>query len=394
MSDNGNPEVLTVPENSSPRVLGLTIEEMGRDPAGAIHKFTEFVEAAKAAATQAAESQRQFTVSLAEMQSKLEEIKAASTLVLAAKTQITDTQAVVATKSDHIQGAQEHADKVRAELDRALTSATQQVTATEAHRASAQAAVAQGAELFAEMQRMRTTAEADGAAVANSKKTAEDSVAIAKGLADKSATVETRIAEYERRIADLDAQCEKQLKTIVGLLPGATGAGLAHAFDDRRKTFLKPQGGWQKVFVGSVILIILVAITGLWHVYQAGVTPTYDELIRLWLARLPVAGALVWLALHASHEAALAKRLEEDYGFKSAIASCFEGFQQQMSEVEKGVDPNSPLATLCGNTLRTIASPPGRIYDGHKLTVNPTDELKVMAKSATDAAKVVSQTPR
>lgn len=391
MSETGNPEVLTVPDNTSPRVLGLTIDDMVRNPGAAILKFTEFVEATRAAATQAVESQKQFTASLADVQSKLEEIKTASTLVLTVKTQITDTQAVIATKSDHIQGAQEHADKVRADLDRALTSATQQVTAAEAQKASAQAAAVQGTELLAEIQKLRTAAEADGAAVANSKKTAEDSVAIAKGLADKSATVEMRIKDYEKRLADLDAQCADQLRTIVGLLPGATGAGLAHAFDARRQTFLKPQNRWQWVFVGSVIVIILVAISGLWHVYQAGVTPTYDELIRLWLARLPVAGALVWLALHASHEAALAKRLEEDYGFKSAIASCFEGFQRQMSEVEKGVDPNSPLATLCGNTLRTIASPPGRIYDSHKLTVSPADELKEVAKATADAAKIANQ---
>jgi hypothetical protein len=45
-----------------------------------------------------------------------------------------------------------------------------------------------------------------------------------------------------------------------------------------------------------------------------------DELARLlWPSHvhLPIAAALIWLALHASHESALAKRLERDYGFKA-----------------------------------------------------------------------------
>src|SRR5258705_11137394 len=120
--------------------------------------------------------------------------------------------------------------------------------------------------------------------------------------------------------------------------------------------------------------------------YSAKTWPTWDVLFRLWVARLPVAGALVWLAMYASREAALAKRLEEDYGYKSAIASCFEGFRKQMSEIGKDVEHDSPLAKLCGDTLTTIATPPGRIYDDHKLTVSPADELHEAAKAVADVA--------
>ena len=93
---------------------------------------------------------------------------------------------------------------------------------------------------------------------------------------------------------------------------------------------------------------------------------------------------MVWLALHSSRESALATRLEEDYGYKSAIASCFEGFQKQMSELETTVAPDSPVAKLCANTLSTIATPPGRIYDKHELTVSPTSELEQVAKTVTN----------
>jgi hypothetical protein len=216
---------------------------------------------------------------------------------------------------------------------------------------------------------------------------------VSKALADKSTELEARVADYEKQLADLRGQSAAQLKKIEELLPAATTAGLAHAFNERRKTFLNPHNRWQWLFVGAVGIIVLVAATGLYEFYKYQDTMTFRTVGLLWLARLPVAGALIWLAMHASRESALAKRLEEDYGFKAAIAACFEGFKKQMSEVGQDVDPNSPLAKLLENTLATIALQPGRIYDGHALIVSPTDELKVVGEAVAGAvAKATKQT--
>ena len=212
-----------------------------------------------------------------------------------------------------------------------------------------------------------------------------------KSLADKSATVEARIADYEKHLTELETESAERLKTIDGLLPGATSAGLAHSLDKRRQSFLNPQKRWQAVFVCSLLAIIAAAINGLLHVYQMKTVPAFDELARLWLARLPVAGALLWLALHASRETALAKRLEEDYGYKSAVAQSFEGFRRQMAEISVELKSDSPLAKLCGDTLTTLAMPPGRIYDKHKLTVSPLDELRESAKTLTEGAKPIAE---
>jgi hypothetical protein len=97
----------------------------------------------------------------------------------------------------------------------------------------------------------------------------------------------------------------------------------------------------------------------------------------------------LWLAPHASRESALAKRLEEDYGYKAAVASSFQGFQKQMVEVGEAKE-GSPLAKLCSDTLATIASPPGRIYDKHKLIVSPGSDLAEAAKAVVDAKSQLS----
>ena len=355
--------------------------------------LNQFAESAKVSAATINDSQTQIAAALAEAQAKAAEVTSAATQAVAAGTKITDLQTVIATKSDHIQDAQVHADKVRADLDRALTEATLQATEAEGLKSRAQSAVDTATAALADVRTTKGAVETDATTVSEARKAAEESAASVKSLADKSATVEERIANYEKRLAELDTQSGDRLKTIEALLRGATSAGLAHSWDARRQTFLKPQNRWQWIFVISLLAIVGVAISGLAHVYKLDKIPTFEELARLWLARLPVAGALLWLALHASRESALAKRLEEDYGFKSTVASSFEGFRKQMSEIGE-LPLDSPLAKLCENTLSTIAAPPGRIYDKHRLTVSPIDELKDATKTVTEAVKPMADAAR
>lgn len=320
-------------------------------------------------------------------QTKLADISAASTAAAAARTQITDEQAVVASKSSHIQGAQEHADKVRAELDRVQTAATLSATEAEGLRTRAQAATDSAVELLTALRANKATADIDVTAISSAKEIAKTAADATKSLADRADIVDQRVASYEAKLAEFDVRSQEQLKTITELLPGATSAGLAHAFDDRRKTFLMPATRWQWLFVGSLIALILLALSGLRHVLSGNETLGWDELARLWIARLPIAGALVWLALHASRESALAKRLEEDYGYKAAIATSFQGFEKRMAYIGSDAVAGSPLAKLCDDTLTTLATPPGRIYDKHRLVVSPVGDIAAAASEAVASKK-------
>lgn len=278
-------------------------------------------------------------------------------------------------------------------------------------KSTAENAASIGQEIDALLALVRTQAEAAKAALVLSQEStahsqdqlkecmkakvdAEAAAALLKGLSDKAQTVEKRIADYETRLGELELQSNQQLKTIIGLLPGATSAGLAAAFDERRKSFLSPTQKWQWLFVGSVILLVVLACTGMYHLYEDGRVLGYDELLRLWLGRAPVAAALVWLAIHASRESALAKRLEEDYGYKAAVAASFQGFQKQMAEIEERAGNDSPLTRLCADTLATIGSPPGRIYERHRLTVTPTDEIKDVVKALADKTPLGGDTAK
>lgn len=349
-------------------------------------KIESFVENAEANVTNIEAVSRQAVSLQDDLLKKKEEISLISTQAVALSTQMNDTQAIIATKSDHIQKAQEHADNVRSNLDRALTAANTQVTEVEGLNTTIQTAATSINELFDQSKKIKILVETDAEKISALCEASEKDSVTTKNLADVSSEIENRIATYEKILADLKDQSETQLAEIDKLLPGATSAGLAASFDQRRQTFLKPQNRWQWLFVGSVAAIIVLALTGLWHVYSANTVLMYDEILRLWLARIPVVGALIWLAMHSSRESALAKRLEEDYGYKAAISASFMGFHKQLDEMGQAASSNAPLSKLCEDTLKTIASPPGRIYDKHKLIVSPTSEI---AKAAETAVKGV-----
>lgn len=345
-----------------------SVEERLTAARAQLAQIQELLNAATMAKAAIDAAQTQIATITADVQSKQTDVQTISTLATAAKTQITDAQAVIETKSQHIEDARVHADKVRGELDKAQTAVTSK--ANEVDSAKTQAAAAADAARNAQQQ-----CDANAGTVKKALQTATEDAAKTRKLADTAVATEERIAAYETSLAELNVQAKEKLAEIVGLLPGATSAGLAHAFDARGKLFTAPANLWQKIFVGALIGIVLIAATGLYQVHQHADSLAYSDLLKLWLARLPIAGALVWLALYASREAALAKHLEEDYAYKAAVSTSFQGFQEQMKLVQKEASPNTPLGKLCADTLSTIASPPGRIYDKHRLTTSPSSEL-------------------
>ncbi|OAI78841.1 hypothetical protein RSP799_14840 [Ralstonia solanacearum] len=329
-------------------------------------------------------TQTQAQTALSEAETKLAAVESASAAVLEVKARATAAENIFTANFKHVEEAKTHSDNIRAELDRTLVSATKSATDAESSRAAAKASQDTAYEALTAISAHKTQADTSMAEISNARETAQKSAGTLKSLADTAESVETRVAAYEKRLAEFEAQAAAQLATIVGLLPGATSAGLAHAFNERGKLFQNPGKRWQWLFIASVVILAGVAASGLWQVVAAAHPLDFSELLRLWLARLPFAAALIWLALHSSREAALAKRLEEDYGYKAAIAASFQGFQKQMAEIGANAGAGSALAKLCDDTLATIASPPGRIYDKHKLTVSPASEVANIAKTLKD----------
>lgn len=158
------------------------------------------------------------------------------------------------------------------------------------------------------------------------------------------------------------------------LLPAATSAGLASQFNERRAKFLGPQKNWNRVFFVAIGFLILVGIVSLVQGWLHDGEIDFLYIAKTWMMRAPLVAVLLWVAIYAASERALAKRLEEDYAFKAAVSASLYGFQAQAEKIST-VDPNAPISKLYDNTLKEIANSPGRIYEKHKLVPTIKDDL-------------------
>jgi len=225
----------------------------------------KIIEEAKGAVAATNENQRVIAAIVTEAKSKLAETSAVAATAQAASTKIESDQAVIATKSEHINAAQAHADKVRADLDKIVTNATLKATTAEGSQTRAQAAADAVAALLANVNTTKASADIGAAAITDALAESKSSAAQSKKLADRSDAVDEAIKGYEARLKTLEEESREKLSTIVGLLPGATSAGLASAFAERALSFQAPRIRWQRIFIGSLALCSgqLIPDTGL-----------------------------------------------------------------------------------------------------------------------------------
>lgn len=292
-------------------------------------------------------------------------------------------QAIVATRA-----AAELAAKSIDETKSAVTQGAAQVTAASERMAAILPSIEQGSKDANAITAAKAGADASAAAIQLlqtqmaevTAKSVSDSAAIAKADEDSKALVASmtdarnraneanaRLNTYEQDIKKMSAVFEQMQTKLEGLLPHATSAGLASAFHNQKARFSKPQPWWLGLFVVAIIALLVAAGVGL---PAAG--DTWDAILRHFVNRLPIVAPLVWLAIYAGHHYSMALRMEEDYAFKEAVSTAFEGYKREMLAIPPSPGNDvSPLVILCENVLRAMAERPGRIYDGKTDVVTP-----------------------
>ena len=174
----------------------------------------------------------------------------------------TQVQATIAEKNTYAQDGLKHIDTVRAALDAALNEAQEGATQTESeHQASLK--------ILENLREVVTSAREDkvriaeiATAIADLRKAVEDDAATTKPLAEAASTTDNRIKAYEAELVRLQNEAAQRLATIDTLLPGATSAGLATAFETRSETFKPKEVLWQWVFVASIGGLLALAVGG------------------------------------------------------------------------------------------------------------------------------------
>jgi len=202
---------------------------------------------------------------------------------------------------------------------------------------------------------------------------------------------------YEARVEKLATQLQALIERTENLLPGATSAGLASAFNKQRQRFLTPQRQWLITFVCCIAGLVIVALPSFFSALSLGwwghsQVETWDVTWRVLTMRLPIVLPLVWLGIYAGRNYMISLRLEEDYAYKEAVSSSFEGYKREMEKIAAGTEANpTPITILCTNVLRAIAERPGRIYEGKQEDINLLNETKsAFEKSAEFSKKKLS----
>lgn len=343
--------------------------EAARAAGAELTALSASIQAANAASTETAkqasasiESAKQIASTASEIIGRIEAIR----------DEAVKTQATIAERNAFIEGGLNHVREVQQKLDAALDAAQRSATAAETHQIATKATAEGVTTLQAAVVALKEKAESDASLAASTRATIERHANTTMRLSQLADSTETRIAQYEAKLTEMQEGARSLQARIDELLLGATNAGLASAFDKRSKMFKSPETLWQWVFIGSLAGLLGLAI---WHAVAFGSLaqpPDWQQLARMMLFKLPFVLPLIWLAIHAARQASLAKRMEEEYAFKATTSMSFEGYRRQMAEVGKDLDANSPLAQLCNNTLKTIASPPVRAYDKQRMDPTPS----------------------
>jgi len=187
-------------------------------------------------------------------------------------------------------------------------------------------------------------------------------------------------SELEARTAQLDKFREEQkttyktlLEEIETLLPGALSAGLSTAYCDLKKSYDKPIRDYSRLFywaLGGILLTGFVSIIHklAWldnaHWFDIEFVDVTDpiHLLNNLLYKLPILGAVLWLALFASKRRSEASRLQQEYAHKEALAKSYQSFKQQIDALKSD---NQELAKkLLDTAIDAIAFNASTTLDG------------------------------
>jgi hypothetical protein len=196
---------------------------------------------------------------------------------------------------------------------------------------------------------------------------------------------------HEKRVEGLTQELQRLVDKVEGLLPGATSAGLASSFNKQRSRFEGPQRQWLITFVSCIGVLVLLALPsflsaiGWWgHTTDQSWTSAWRSLVL----RLPIMAPVIWLAIYAGRNYMMSLRMEEDYAYKEAISTAFEGYKREMEKITGDENQNpTPLTILCTNILRAIAERPGRIYEGKQRDINLLGEIQGLAEKGAELSK-------
>jgi hypothetical protein len=182
--------------------------------------------------------------------------------------------------------------------------------------------------------------------------------------------LDARVTQLENIEITQQTQYEALYEKIEKLLPGATSAGLAKAYEVQRRSFSIPIKNSTNLFYVAVGLMPVIAF--LTSIQSASLMQlsisfvsheTVDAILKSMLLKLPFVAPLVWLAVFASIRRSQYERLQQEYAHKEALAKSYESYKKQLEALL--TTEREPLQKeLINKAIEAIAYNASQTLDG------------------------------
>lgn len=201
----------------------------------------------------------------------------------------------------------------------------------------------------------------------------------ASALEKQNQTLLEKVKQQSKTLEDLTKEALEQQKLIENLLPRATSAGLAYAFNQQRSRFGWSQAGWALTFLASVGGLITFA----WHIKTGLPSVGNSDIWAYLLYRIPLASPMIWLGWFSAIQYGNVLRLKEDYAFKEATSMAFAGYREHMEHLGEisEADGTSALNKLAIVTISILGCNPLRLLQGQASDASPIEKITSILKS-------------
>ena len=224
--------------------------------------------------------------------------------------------------------------------------------------------------------------------------------------------------EQQERYENMYSEKEKELNTlkdeIEKLLPSATSAGLASAYHEQRKRFIKPIAIWNIVFITSLAIMFYITydtykpLTLAKNIETISVKENnnsssiketasnskestfsipieFKTILFNILYKLPLYAPLIWLAIFANKRRSEAQRLEQEYAHKETLAKSYSSYKKQIED--SNIDDGTLIKKLLDNSIDTISKNASETLDKKHGDGLPSSEVMNQLKEIVEKGK-------
>lgn len=193
--------------------------------------------------------------------------------------------------------------------------------------------------------------------------------------------------ELDSRLVQLGehetAQTKRQdalFEKIESLLPGATSAGLASAYNTLKEKFNSPILWYTRAFYASMLTLFfggLIVVSESFTLSPFHIefvkTSGWEEMLRTLLTRAPIILPVVWVAIFSATRRSQYERLQQEYAHKEAFASSYESYKKQLQDLK--VDNDILQKELIAKAIDAIAFNASKTLDGKHTEKLPVHQL-------------------